>query len=147
MIDNDYKNFAERMGSFEECVAISNIVTRNRSVIEHAGIMGMKWGKHKIATAGTIGAAAKTGQSAASLGQTITKNAHSKKSLNEAKKLNDDDLKQLTNRLNLENNYINAQTQQAGKNKVESILSTVGATMAFVSSAAVMVDVIRKAKG
>lgn len=147
MIDNDYKNFAERMGSFEDDIDIPNVVTRNRSAVEHSGIKGMKWGKHKSLDVNSVGAIARTGQGATTLGQTIKKSTQNTKVLKEAKKLTDDDLKQLTNRLNLENNYVNAQTQQAGKSKVEGLLSTIGATMAFVSSAAVMVDVIRKAKG
>jgi hypothetical protein len=154
-MDKDYQNFVDRMGSFEDTINISdgkveidnNIVTRNRGSLAHVGIPGMKWGHHKAINANTIGAAARTGQSAASLGQTVNKNGYSSKSLKEARSLSDDDLKKLTSRLNLENNYMNAKNQQSGRSKVEGILSTAGATMAVVSSAALMVDAIRKAKG
>ena len=174
-MDGDYQNFVDRMGSFDDTIDLSNdnvqvdtnIVTRNRSAaLAHFGIPGMHWGHHsntiknvkwtssdgssnspfKINT-NTVGAAARAGQSASMLGQTVNRNGFSKKSINNAKKLTDDDLKKLTNRLNLENNYINATNQQSGRGKVDRILSTAGATMAFVSSAALMVDAINKARG
>lgn len=118
----------------------------------HFGVIGMKWGRHKATiakkvNASTVGAAARTGQSAASLGQTVNRNSYNGKALKKAKTMTDDDLKKLTSRLSLENNYMNASSQQSGKNKVESILSTAGATLGLLSSAAIMVDVIRKARG
>lgn len=148
-----------------------NIVTRNISVLNdeslsHFGIPGMKWGHHKSSNtinvkwkssdgnsntpfkvnANVIGKASKTGQDLASLGQTINKGGFNKKSVREAKNLSDDDLKQLTSRLNLENNYINAKQQQSGRSKVEGILSTVGGTLAVASSAAVLYETIKKFK-
>lgn len=167
-MDLDYKNFVERMGSFEYNLDITDdnkdlrqssmvgkrIVTRNRSAVtdsnvelQHFGIRGMKWGHHKAINANVIGKAAKTGQDLASLGQTINKTGYNKKALTDAKHLSDDDLKRLTNRLNLENNYINAMNQQSGRSKVESILTTAGSALAVASSAAVLYETIRKFKG
>lgn len=160
-MEKDYQNFVGRMGSFEDALDLSGdnlkhsnfIVTRNRpsiiseDEITHFGIKGMHWGRHKAINANTVGAAARAGQSASLLGQTVNKNGFSKKSINEAKHLSDDDLKKLTNRLNLENNYMNATNQQSGRGKVERILTTAGATMAFISSASLMVDAINKARG
>jgi hypothetical protein len=173
-VDKDYRNFAERMGSFEDDLDLSSddlkhskvIVTRNRSAIinedeiTHFGIKGMRWGrrsnfvgppkpKHRINTNdfNAIGASARAGQSVSTLGQTINRGGFNGKVLKTAKSLSDDDLKKLTNRLNLENNYMNATTQQAGRSKVESILSTAGATFGVVASAALMVDAISKARG
>lgn len=155
-MDKDYQNFVDRMGSFEDTIDINdddsvthrNIVTRNRSAaLAHFGVIGMKWGRHKAINANVIGKAAKTGQDLTTLGQTVNKGGFNKKTLNEAKSLSDDDLKQLTTRLNLENNYINAKQQQSGRSKVESILSTVGATLAVTSSAAMLYDTVRKLKG
>lgn len=154
-MSNDYQNFVDRMGSFEDTLDLSNndikdtsnIVTRNKSSLSHYGILGMRWGRHRAINANTVGAAARTGQSVASLGQAVNKGGFNKKTLKEAKQLSDNDLKKLTNRLNLENNYINAKNQQSGRSKVESILSTAGATMAVVSSAAIMVEAINKARG
>ena len=67
-----------------------------------------------------------------------------KKTLRGAKNLSDNDLKQLTNRLNLENNYINAKQQQSGRGKVESILSTAGSALGVASSAALLYQTIKK---
>ena len=129
------------------------IVTRNRSALIddnveliHFGKIGMKWGHHKAINATTVGAAARTGQSVATLGQTAKKTNFNKKMVNESKHLSDDDLKKLTNRLNLENNYINAKNQQSGRSKVEGILSIAGTTLAAVSSAAMLYDTISKVK-
>lgn len=146
------------------------IVTRNRSaLIEqneliHYGKLGMHWGhrnpnyvnaKWTSSDGNTnrlkinskiVGKAAKTGQDLTNLGQTINKGGYSKKSLNEAKNLSDDDLKRLTTRLNLENNYMNAKMQQSGKGKVESILSTAGSALAVASSAAVLYEAVKKFK-
>ena len=154
-MERDYQNFVERMGSFEDTLDISddtivehnqNIVTRNRGALMHFGIRGMKWGHHKAINAQTIGAAARTGQSAAELGKTINKGGFNKKTVREAKNLSDEDLKKLTTRLNLENNYINAKQQQSGRSSVESILTTAGSALAVASSAAVLYDAIKKLK-
>lgn len=159
-MEKDYQNFVDRMGSFEDTIEISGdnlehsnkIVTRNRSALidnnelSHFGIPGMHWGHHKAVNANVVRKAAKTGQDLASLGQTINKGGFNKKSVREAKNLSDDDLKQLTSRLNLENNYINAKQQQSGRSKVESILSTAGGTLAVASSAAVLYETIKKFK-
>lgn len=154
-MDKDYQNFVERMGSFEDELELTddslehfeNIVTRNRGALKHYGILGMKWGHHKGINGNVISKAAKTGQDLASLGQTVNKGGFNKKTLKEAKNLSDDDLKQLTNRLNLENNYINAKNQQSGRSKVESILATTGSALAVASSAAILYETIKKARG
>lgn len=153
-MDKDYRNFVERMGSFEDTIDLSDdtikqsdikIVTRNRgAALAHFGIRGMKWGHHKAINANVVSKAAKTGQDITSLGQTVNKGGFNKKTLREAKNLSDNDLKQLTNRLNLENNYINAKQQQSGRGKVESILSTAGSALGVASSAALLYQTIKK---
>ena len=149
------------MGSFEDNLditdnsvlnhSVNKVVTRNRSSLMyddlyHFGIPGMKWGHHKSVNATTIGAAARTGQTVTNLGQTINKSGSNKKSLKEARNLSDDDLKKLTARLNLENNYVNAKTQQSGKSKVEGVLTIAGGVLATASSAAILYDTIKKFK-
>lgn len=150
-MNQDYKNFGERMGSFEDTLELTDdsikhantIVTRNRSAaLAHVGVLGMKWGHH--VNANTVNKATKTGQDLVTLGQTVNKGGFSKKAIKEARSLSDDDLKQLTNRLNLENNYMNARQQQSGREKVERMLSTAGATLAVASSAAVLYQAIHK---
>ena len=118
----------------------------NDEQLYHFGIKGMKWGHHKAVNATTLGAAARTGKEVANLGQNINKSGYSKNSLKEAKSMSDEELKKLTNRLNLENNYMNAKNVQSGKGNVESILSIVGGTLAAASSAAVLYDTIKKFK-
>ena len=60
--------------------------------------------------------------------------------------MTDEELKRLTNRLNLENNYMNAKNVQSGKGNVESILSIAGGALAVASSAAILYDTIKKFK-
>lgn len=139
-MNKDYSNFVARMGSFEDTLDL------NDDELKHYGILGMKWGHHKAVNATTIGAAARTGKEVASLGKTINKNMYSKKTLHEAKNMSDDDLKKLTARLNLENNYMNAKNIQSGKGKVDDVLSIVGGTLAVASSAAILYDTIKKFK-
>ena len=153
-MNEDYKNFVKRMGSFEDTIDLPDdtikqsdikIVTRNRgAALAHFGIRGMKWGHHKAINANVVSKAAKTGQDLTSLGQTVNKGGFNKKTLREAKNLSDDDLKQLTSRLNLENNYINAKQQQSGRGKVENILSTAGSALGVASSAALLYQTIKK---
>lgn len=145
-MDKDYQNFGERMGSFEDDLDISGENLMHSDELVHFGKLGMKWGHHKVLNATTLGAAARTGQSAAQLGQTVNKTGFSKNALKEAKHLSDDDLKKLTNRLNLENNYMNAKNLQSGKGKVENILSIAGGALAVASSAAILYDTIKKFK-
>lgn len=163
-MDKDYQNFIERMGSFEDSMDLTEdhlgmyhsnnkIITRNRSALvnndelTHYGKIGMKWGHHKAINANTIGKVAKTGQDIASLGQTLNKNRFNKKESKDVKDMSDDDLKKLTARLNLENNYINAKNQQMGRDKVERILNTTGSVLAVAASAATLYETVKKFKG
>ena len=143
-INKDYDDFVARMGSFDDTLDFTD---DSNNEIKHYGVLGMKWGHRKGIDSNVIGAAARTGQSVASLGQTVTKSSYNKKALKDAKSLTDDELKQITARLELENRYMNATTQQSGKSKVEGILSTAGAALAVVSSAAITYDAIRRARG
>lgn len=153
-MDKDYQNFVERMGSFEDTLDLSdepnddnrNIVTRNRSALSHHGVLGMKWGRRRISN-NTASKAVKTGQDLTSLGKTLSKNGSDKQFVNESKHMSDDELKRITNRLNLENNYINAKTQQAGRSRVERLLSTFGSTLAVASSAAALYSTVKKVEG
>ena len=110
----------------------------------HYGKLGMHWGQHKALNATTLGAAARTGQSVTQLGQTINKTGYSKKSLKEAKSMSDEDLKKLTSRMTLENNYMNAKNVQSGKERLDNFLSVAGGTLAVASSAAILYDTVKK---
>ena len=162
-MDQDYQNFVERMGGFEYSFELTGddevfqsknpirIITRNRSALtseelKHFGIPGMRWGRHKAVNATTLGAAARTGKEMTALGQTVNKNNYSRKALKEARSISDEDLKKLTNRMNLENNYMNAKNVQSGKAKIDTILSVAGGVLATASSAAILYDTIKKFK-
>lgn len=142
-MDKDYQNFVDRMGSFEDTMDVSDEELIH-DALSHYGVLGMKWGRRKGVNATTIGAAARTGRTVTDLGQKINKSGVNKKSLTKAKNLSDDELKKLTTRLNLENNYVNASAQQSGKNKVEGILTIAGGVLAAASSAAILYETIKK---
>ena len=151
--DDEFDLSDEDEESYDNQNENTRIVTRNQSALKHYGILGMKWGRRKGTShlptkldSNAVGAIARTGQSAASLGQTVTRGGYNHKTLKKAKTLSDDELKKLTSRLNLENNFMDATTKQTGRGKVEGILSTAGATLALVSSAAVMVDAINRSR-
>ena len=142
-MNQDYKNFVERMGSFDDTMDVSG-ENLTHNALAHFGVLGMKWGRRKGVNATTIGAAARTGQTVTSLGQTINTSRSGTKSLKLAKNLSDDDLKKLTTRLNLENNYVSANVKQTGKSKLEGILTVAGGVLATASSAAILYDTVKK---
>lgn len=139
-MNDDYKNFVERMGSFDEIV---DIEADEDDEITHFGIKGMKWGHRKI-NINAVRAGIRTGQDATNLGQTVSKTRGNKKATRSVKDISDDDLKRITARLELENRYINASTQQRGRASVESILAIAGGTLAVASSALGIYEALKK---
>ena len=133
------------MGSFYDTMDVSG-ENLTHNALAHFGVLGMKWGRRKGVNATTIGAAARTGQTVTSLGQTINTSGSGTKSLKLAKNLSVDDLKKLTTRLNLENNYVSANVKQTGKSKLEGILTVAGGVLATASSAAILYDTVKKFK-
>ena len=100
----------------------------------HYGVKGMKWGVRKEVIS-TIG---KTSRETATKFENNHKFQSSSKALAKAKTMSDEELKKVSSRLELENRYVNARTAQAGKSKIESILSTIGT----LSAAAVGVKTV-----
>ena len=88
----------------------------------HHGVKGMKWGVRKEVVS-TIG---KTSRETAGKFGNNRKLKASKSALAKAKTMSDEELRKVASRLELENRYVNARTAQAGKSKIESILSTIG---------------------
>ena len=88
----------------------------------HHGVKGMKWGIRKEVFS-TIG------NSSIANASKFSNNHRTQTSidaLKKAKTMSDEELKKRASRLELENRYVNARTAQAGKSKIESILSTIG---------------------
>ena len=88
----------------------------------HHGVKGMKWGVRKEVVS-TIGKTSR--ETAGKFGSNYTLRT-SRKALAKAKTMSDDELKKVASRLELENRYVNARTAQAGKSKINSLLSTIG---------------------
>ena len=88
----------------------------------HHGVKGMKWGVRKEVVS-TIG---KTSRETAGKFGNNRKLKASKSALAKAKTMSDEELKKVASRLELENRYVNARTAQAGKSKINFLLSTIG---------------------
>lgn len=200
-MNQDYKNFGERMGSFEDTMDVSGEELVH-DTLSHFGILGMRWGrrksrgndngliiknvkfkvdeetnnsKHKEKTTDknakskpnnentkkdkntddgpstdkgkVVSTSAKTGINTVALGRSIVKSKLNAKHLKKASQMSDEELKNITNRLELENRYMNATTQKASRSRVEGILATTGAAFSVAASAAMMYEAIKKAKG
>ena len=102
----------------------------------HHGVKGMKWGVRKEVVS-TIG---KTSRKTADKFGNSYKLRTSSKALAKAKTMSDEELRKVASRLELENRYVNARTAQAGKSKINSLLSTIGT----MSAAAVGVMTVYK---
>ena len=105
----------------------------------HHGVKGMQWGVRKEVVS-TIG-----NSSIANAGK-FANNHRTQTSidaLKKAKTMSDDELKKVASRLELENRYVNARTAQAGKSKIESILSTIGTLSAAAVGVMTVYDKIK----
>ena len=106
----------------------------------HHGVKGMKWGVRKDAI-NVIGNISR--KTAGQFG-----NSHklrtSSKALEKAKTMSDEELKKVASRLELENRYVNARTAQAGKNKIDSILSTIGTMSAAAVGIMTVYEKVKK---
>lgn len=105
----------------------------------HHGIKGMKWGVRKEIVS-TLGKTSK--ETANSFGSNHKLKASSS-ALARAKSMSDEELKKIASRLELENRYVNARTAQAGKSKIETILSTVGTLSAAAAGVITVYDKIK----
>lgn len=106
----------------------------------HHGIKGMKWGVRKEVIS-TIG---KTSRETAPKFGNNHKLKASSSALSKAKSMSDEDLKKAASRLELENRYVNARTAQAGKSKIDSILSTIGTLSAAAVGVMSVYEKIKK---
>ena len=88
----------------------------------HYGVKGMKWGVRKQVIS-TIGKTSR--ETANKIGNNRNLKA-SRSALAKAKRMSDEELRNKAARLELENRYVNARRAQAGKSKIDSILSSIG---------------------
>ena len=109
----------------------------------HHGVKGMKWGVRKEIVS-TIG---KTSRETAGKFGNNRKLKASKSALAKAKTMSDEELKKVASRLELENRYVNARTAQAGKSKIDRILSSIGTLSAVAVSAMTIYDKYNKITG
>ena len=108
----------------------------------HHGVKGMQWGVRKEVVS-TIG---KTSRETANKFGSNHKIQASSSALAKAKSMSDADLKKRTSRLELENRYVNAKTAQAGKSKIDSILSTIGTLSAAAVGVMTVYDKYNKTR-
>ena len=106
----------------------------------HHGVKGMQWGVRKEVVS-TIG---KTSRETANKFGNNHKLKASSSALAKAKSMSDADLKREASRLELENRYVNARTAQAGKSKIDSLLSTVGTLSAAAVGVMSVYEKIKK---
>ena len=106
----------------------------------HHGVKGMKWGVRKEVVS-TIG---KTSRKTADKFGNNFKLRTSRKALAKAKTMSDEELKKVASRLELENRYVNARTVQAGKSKIDSLLSTIGTMSAAAVGVMTVYEKIKK---
>ena len=106
----------------------------------HHGVKGMKWGVRKEVIS-TIG---KTSRETATKFENNHRLKTSSNALAKAKSMSDDELRKVSARLELENRYVNARTAQAGKSKIDSILSTIGTLSAAAVGVMTVYDKIKK---
>lgn len=110
--------------------------------LQHHGVKGMKWGIRKD----DFNTIKKTSQKTATKFGTNHKLRASSKALALAKSMSDEELKKVASRLELENRYVNARTAQAGKSKIETILSTVGTLSAAAAGVMTVYEKIKNQK-
>ena len=106
----------------------------------HHGVKGMKWGVRKEVVS-TIG---KTSRKTADKFGKSYKLRTSSKALAKAKTMSDEELRKVASRLELENRYVNARTAQAGKSKINSLLSTIGTMSAAAVGVMTVYEKIKK---
>lgn len=106
----------------------------------HHGVKGMKWGVRKEVVS-TIG---KTSRKTADKFGNNYKLRTSSKALAKAKTMSDEELRKVASRLELENRYVNARTAQAGKSKINSLLSTIGTMSAAAVGVMTVYEKIKK---
>ena len=106
----------------------------------HHGVKGMKWGVRKEVVS-TIG---KTSRKTADKFGNSYKLRTSSKALAKAKTMSDEELRKVASRLELENRYVNARTAQAGKSKINSLLSTIGTMSAAAVSVMTVYEKVKK---
>ena len=109
----------------------------------HHGVKGMQWGVRKEVVS-TIG---KTSRETATKFGNNHKLKASSDALSKAKSMSDAELKKRATRLELENRYVNAKTAQAGKSKIDRILSTIGTLSAVAVGAMSIYDKYNKTMG
>ena len=140
---DNYKNFVERMTSFEDEIDITNTELR------HFGIKGMKWGTRHIKQTKSI---ADSSHNMATDGQKINTSIRNIKTVQKRKdisKMSDDDLRKEVNRMNLESQYSNLSDRKItkGQTYLNESLNIAGGALGVASSALAIALAIKQLKG
>ena len=139
---DDYKNFVERMTSFEDEIDITN------NELYHFGIKGMKWGRH-IPHAKIM---VDSSRNITTDGQKINTSIRNVKAVQKRKdisKMSDDDLRKEVNRMNLESQYSNLSDRKItkGQTYLNESLNIAGGALGVASSALAIALAIKQLKG
>ena len=86
-------------------------------------------------------------KSTVELGQTLVKNHFSSENKKKSSMMSDEELRNTTTRMELENRYMNAKGIQDGRSKVNDVLSTIGSTINVATSAFTMYGIVKKTIG
>jgi hypothetical protein len=151
-MDNDYQNFVDRMGSFEDTMDLST----NSKELKHYGILGMKWGKHTSSrTPEQLGKIKGNVDNASNIIKETKNINNSVNSMKSASKkidlssMDDKELKDRVARMNLEKQYSSLSNDQTTKGQlyVKNTLEIAGSALAITSSALGIALAIKQLKG
>ena len=150
-MDKDYKNFVERMGSFEMDLDLNDLDKKKE--LAHHGILGMKWGVRRspeqlgrIKTG--IDESSKITREAKKISESI-KNVRSASKIRDLSDLSDKELRDIVNRMNMEQQFTNLTMQQTtkGREYVRDTLEVAGGALTITSSAIAIAIAIKQLKG
>ena len=150
-MNNDYQNFVERMGSFDDDLDV--ITGKKEENLAHHGIKGMHWGVRR--TEAQLGTYKKVLDASKNIvGETkninsAARSARTTAKYKEAESLTDQELKDRVARMNLEQQYSNlsAAKTSRGQAYVQNTLDVAGSVLAIAGSAAAIALAVKQLKG
>lgn len=150
-MNNDYQNFVERMGSFDDDLDV--ITGKKEENLAHHGIVGMRWGVRR--TEAQLGTDKKVFDASKNIvGETkninsSVRNARTTAKYKEAESLTDQELNDRIARMNLEQQYskVSAAYTSRGQSYVENTLNVAGSVLVIAGFATEIALAIKQLKG